>query len=293
MTDAAPLGESYFLSYSRADERVALKFATDLRDAGIAMWVDQFDIRPSEHWDRAIERAVRECRGLVVMLSPRSTASDNVADEISFALDHSKSVLPVMIERCPLPLRITRMQVIDATGDYERALQQCVAVLRGNHHAPLRAAAPQVRAGWVTDAETIATAKTRLVQVLGPIGALLVDKDAARASSTGELYDMLAQHIENTRDREQFLKLAGGRRGAPSPPEPLPKRAEPASESVASAEIDRLTSILTHYLGPMAAVVAKRESNAAGSAAELKQRLASRIPHERERAQFLKQAGDG
>ena len=97
---------------------------------GINIWVDQLDIRPSEHWDRAIERAVSSCRGIVVVLSPRSVASDNVADEISFAIDGGKSVLPVMIERCNLPLRITRMQVIDATANYSKALEQCVAELR-------------------------------------------------------------------------------------------------------------------------------------------------------------------
>src|SRR5581483_3935624 len=64
----AALSESYFLSYSRADEKIAMRFANDLREGGIAMWVDQLDIRPSEHWDRAIERAVHECRGLVVIL---------------------------------------------------------------------------------------------------------------------------------------------------------------------------------------------------------------------------------
>src|SRR6478672_736975 len=133
VSDQPALGDSYFLSYSRDDESIAMRFAHDLRERGIAMWVDQLDIRPSERWDRAIERAVRDCRGLVVILSPRSVASDNVADEISFAIDHGKSVLPVMIERCALPLRITRMQVIDATGDYDRALQLCVdAVSSGN-----------------------------------------------------------------------------------------------------------------------------------------------------------------
>ncbi|HSQ99805.1 MAG TPA: toll/interleukin-1 receptor domain-containing protein, partial [Sphingomicrobium sp.] len=131
MSEEAALSDSYFLSYSRADGTFALRFATDLRSRGVAMWVDQIDIRPSEHWDRAIERAVRECRGIVVIISPRSIASDNVADEISFAIDSGKSVLPVMIERCTLPLRITRMQMIDATGSYDRALQQCLEVIGG------------------------------------------------------------------------------------------------------------------------------------------------------------------
>src|ERR1700758_632069 len=136
MTSEEPGTDCFFLSYSRSDERIALQLAKDLRAGGVAMWVDQLDIRPSEHWDRAIERAVSGCRGLVVILSPRSVASDNVADEISFAIDSGKSVLPVMIERCTLPLRLTRMQVVDATVNYERALKQCLDELTRRSDPP-------------------------------------------------------------------------------------------------------------------------------------------------------------
>ena len=283
MSDGETIANSYFLSYSRADEHVALRFARDLRAAGISMWVDQLDIRPSEHWDKAIERAVRECRGLVVILSPRSAASDNVADEISFAIDHGKSVLPVMIERCGLPLRITRMQLVDATGNYERALEQCLAALRGISQAPQRAQVPQPPKG-VFDAELIAEAKARLTQVLGPIASLLVDKEASRASSPSELLSLLAEHVESAQEREQFLKS----HGLPESPSAAASAERP--QPVAAAEVDRLTAILAHYLGPMAAIIARRESSGARSASELKQRLAARIPHERERMDFLSRA---
>ena len=159
MTDvpeAAATGR-YFLSYSRSDEHFALRLAKALRSRGVAMWVDQLDIRPSEHWDRAIERAVRDCRGLVVILSPRSVASDNVADEISYAIEHRKSVLPVVIEKCSLPLRITRMHVIDATEALDRAVDQCVAELRRTD-AVAAPAVEQPALGGL-DPRAIATAK--------------------------------------------------------------------------------------------------------------------------------------
>jgi len=119
-----------FLSYSRADEDFAVRLASDLRALGVAMWVDRHDIRVREHWDKAIERAIRGCRSFVVILSPRAIASDNVADEISLAIDSGKSVIPVMIERCDLPLRLTRRHLIDATRGYDGALKQCLAAIR-------------------------------------------------------------------------------------------------------------------------------------------------------------------
>jgi hypothetical protein len=288
MSSDGSLGHTYFLSYSRADEGIALPFARTLREAGIAMWVDQFDIRPSEHWDRAIERAVRECRGIVVMLSPRSAASDNVADEISFALEHGKSVLPVMIERCSLPLRITRMQVIDATGDYDRALRQSIAVLQGKSAVPGPIVERRQEPKGISDGAVLAAAKERLTHILGPIAGLLVDKEAARANSTGELYELLAQHIGSEKDRKRFLNSPGMNTREPSS-SPIEQK-KVLQESVPPDEIVRLTSLLTHYLGPIATVIARREGAGAASSDELQQRLASRIPDGRDRADFLRQA---
>ena len=285
MSDPGALSQSYFLSYSRADETVAMRFATDLRERGIPMWVDQIDIRPSEHWDRAIERAVHECRGLVVILSPRSIESDNVADEISFAIDHKKSVLPVMIERCRLPLRITRMQVIDAIDSYERALEQCVDVLSGE--SSLRT--PAAPAKGVEDAEAIAMAKARLTDILGPIAGILVDKAAARASTACELYTLLGEHISNPKDREHFVALAGKPAKSPRTASGAAPRPNPQQSNVPQAEADRLGAMLTPYLGPISAAVVRRESAEAVSADDLQQRLANLIPNERERAEFLRQ----
>lgn len=271
----------YFLSYSRSDERFALRLARDLRAHGVAMWVDQLDIRPSEHWDRAIERAVRDCRGIVVILSPRSVASDNVADEISYAIDSGKSVLPVMIERCVLPLRITRMHLIDATGSYEKALQQCLAELQ-NPASPARSGAKSSAAAAAIDADAIAAAKLRLATFLGPIAPILVDKAAARAGSASELYALLSQHIEKEGDRERFLADISIRSTPPAPP-----RATDAA-SITPSDLDSLATTLTKFLGPIAPIVAKRESRAASSLEELRQRLAASIPSEHDRAEFLR-----
>src|SRR5207245_402786 len=150
--------------------------AKDLRAHAINMWVDQLDIRPSEHWDRAIERAVGNCRGLVVILSPRSVASDNVADEISFAIDSGKSVLPVMIEKCVLPLRITRMHLIDATGRYDKALQQCLTELKQADGGAVSASKTSVSSRVSFDPDVLSAARQQLTAILGPIAGMLVDK---------------------------------------------------------------------------------------------------------------------
>lgn len=276
--------DNFFLSYSRSDERFALRLAKDVRTRGIAMWVDQLDIRPSEHWDRAIERAVRDCRGIVVILSPRSVASDNVADEISFAIDSGKSVLPVMIERCTLPLRITRMQVIDATSNYEKALQQCVAELKRPKHGPNSVRVHPTEPRTPLSADTISDAKRRLAPIVGPIASVLVDKAVSRAGSNNELYAVLAQHIEKEADRRHFLESAD-ERGSPALSE-APEHGD--GIAISPGDLESIAAALTHYLGPIAAVVAKRESSASSSLDDLRERLAAMIPTARDRAEFLR-----
>jgi hypothetical protein len=282
--------DCFFLSYSRSDERIALQLAKDLRASGIAMWVDQLDIRPSEHWDRAIERAVASCRGLVVILSPRSVASDNVADEISFAIDSGKSVLPVMIERCTLPLRLTRMQVVDATGNYERALKQCLdELMRRPGSAEAKTGAKALRPHL--DSTEIAKAKQHLSAILGPIAGRLVDKAAVRARSASDLYGILALHIDNQAERARFLKLGSvpvaaqpGVRAAPADPEPH------RAPSIGAAEIESMTRLMANYIGPIAAILVKRTSGVVTNPDQLREQLASHIPDERQRAEFLREA---
>ena len=278
-------GDNFFLSYSRSDERFALKLAKDLRAQGVAMWVDQLDIRPSEHWDRAIERAVTNCRGIVVILSPRSVASDNVADEISYAIDSGKSVLPVMIERCTLPLRLTRMQVVDAIDNYERALRQCVEELR-RRSSTAQAGAPRQATRTALDEGAVAKAKEKLARTVGPIAGRLVDKAATRAGSERELYSLLALHIDSKAERERFLTLE-------TIPEAPPKQAEPTAiaeqATIPPTELESITKALAPHVGPIAAILVKRESRASASLDQLRERLASHIPDGRGRAEFLRE----
>jgi TIR domain len=294
--EAKDASGSYFLSYSRSDERFALQLAKDLRARGIAMWIDQLDIRPSEHWDRAVERAVRSCHGLVVVLSPRSAESDNVADEISFAIDSGKSVLPVMIERCTMPLRITRMQVIDATGDYNRALERCVNELAKDDDPTPHVPEVPARMSAPIDAQALTTAKERLATIVGPIAGVLVNRAAARAGSVKELYATLAEHIESSSDRELFLGHASAptqrkaSASAASGPMTAATGKRDQTASIPSDELDRISQLMTRYIGPIATRVVKRESRAVASLPELRGHLAEMISDDEERAEFIRLA---
>ncbi len=121
--------QKLFFSYSRSDSTFALKLAKDLRDAGAEIWIDQLDIPAGNHWDAAVEKALNSAAYVLVILSPSSTASTNVMDEVSFALEAGKKIIPVLLDDCLAPFRLRRLQRIDFTTDYASGFNQLVQSL--------------------------------------------------------------------------------------------------------------------------------------------------------------------
>lgn len=105
-----------FISYSRRDSEFALELVSELRAAGFAIWFDQLDIQPGSRWDDEIEKALTQCTIFMVILTPSSTASNNVKDEISYAIDNNKLIMPVLLKDAVVPLRLRRFQYVDFTG---------------------------------------------------------------------------------------------------------------------------------------------------------------------------------
>jgi hypothetical protein len=52
-----------------------------------------------------------------------------VMDEVSYALDEGKLVVPVLIRSCNIPLRLRRVQYIDFTADYDTGFAQLLRAL--------------------------------------------------------------------------------------------------------------------------------------------------------------------
>lgn len=118
-----------FFSYSREDSQFVVGLAKDLRAAGAVVWLDQLDIGPGKRWDSAVEEALRRCPRQVVVLTPAAVNSVNVMDEVSFALEQGKQVIPVLYRDCQIPFRLLRVQYIDFRADYASGLQALLRTL--------------------------------------------------------------------------------------------------------------------------------------------------------------------
>ena len=126
-----------FLSYSRNDKDFALQLAKELKAAGFPLWIDQLDIPTGARWDDELEKALMECSIFMVILTPDSTASENVKDEIGFAIDNGKRILPILLENAKVPLRLRRFQYVDfTTKSYEDGVESAKKLLRNLTDTP-------------------------------------------------------------------------------------------------------------------------------------------------------------
>jgi tetratricopeptide (TPR) repeat protein len=118
-----------FFSYAREDSEFVLRLVKDLRAAGAAVWLDRLDIGAGKHWDTEVEKALHECPRHVTVLSPASVDSQNVKDEVNFALEEGKQMIPLLYRDCSIPFRLRRVQYIDFRGDYAAGVQDVLKAL--------------------------------------------------------------------------------------------------------------------------------------------------------------------
>ncbi|GEM_PF-6358098 len=120
-----------FVSYSSEDRVFVLGLVAELTAAGADLWVDILNIPTGAHWDNEIGAALKACPQMLLVLSPASVKSDNVGDEIAYALKRKRLIVPVLYKECDedIPYRIQRIQYIDLRWKSEYSVQQLLRAL--------------------------------------------------------------------------------------------------------------------------------------------------------------------
>src|ERR1022692_3185372 len=127
-------GGATFLSYAREDSDFALRLVKVLRAAGTNVWMDQLEISAGQNWDAAVDDALKVCSRLLLVLSPAAVTSANVMNEIRFALDRKKTIIPILYRDCEIPHQLSRLQWIDFRGGDTNASAALVQRLSQETH---------------------------------------------------------------------------------------------------------------------------------------------------------------
>ncbi len=118
-----------YISYTVVDTELALNLANLLKGAGFDVWFDQTDLIAGAHLGDATEKALTLSECIIVILTPSSVASRHVRDEVEFALEENKTIIPIMVQKCRVPLQLRHLQYIDLTTNYATGLSRLVHVL--------------------------------------------------------------------------------------------------------------------------------------------------------------------
>lgn len=85
-----------FISHSARDSDWARSFAQALKDRGVAVWFDEFDILPGESISDALEAGLRSSDVLVALLDAESSSKPNLFFELGAAIGMGKRVVTIV-----------------------------------------------------------------------------------------------------------------------------------------------------------------------------------------------------
>jgi len=119
-----------FISYSRKDLDFVKELAEDLQQAGYDVWYDLTDLEGGDHWADELQAAIDESQVYVLVISPRSVASEWVEKEFIYADSEGKKIVPLLHEQTDLPLWLINIHYVDIQGrNYKKNFQQILGAL--------------------------------------------------------------------------------------------------------------------------------------------------------------------
>ncbi|MFI5952521.1 TIR domain-containing protein [Cryptosporangium sp. NPDC051539] len=195
------MDRSVFLSYSRRDRPYVEKLAALLAAAGVAAWWD-FDLAVGDAFPDELQDRIDACAAFVVVLSPDAVSSAWVKNELHYALERGKRILPLMLAPCRVPLQLVSLHREDVTGgrlpgarfvDELRGLTAPDARAPGTQLPGTQLPGTQAPDAWAPDTWALAGGHAAAVRLaFSPDGRMLAagDNDA-----TVRLFDAAATRL--------------------------------------------------------------------------------------------------
>ena len=118
-----------FISYAAKDRERVARLVEGLQQAGVSVWIDMAGIEVAAMWSKEIVSAIRECKVLLLSISPQSTESENVVKELALASERKKPIIPIYLEPAEIP----------ETMEYQLAGIQRVEFYEGREEIALQA----------------------------------------------------------------------------------------------------------------------------------------------------------
>jgi internalin A len=110
-----------FISYSHQDKSFAKKLAAKLENQGMKVWWDFDSLKGGQDWQKEIERGIKQCDFFLVALTPNAVASEWVGNEITYASQAQKTIIPLLLMKCDIPIGLIKKQWIHFENQTQKA----------------------------------------------------------------------------------------------------------------------------------------------------------------------------
>ena len=102
-----------FVSYSHHDAWLVKNLVQFLQATGMSIFRDEDSIKPGKNWAVVITSAIESSRRVYLFWCLHSARSDEVRKEYDAAIGHKKDIVPIVLDKTPLPQELAVYQAID------------------------------------------------------------------------------------------------------------------------------------------------------------------------------------
>lgn len=126
--------KTVFISYSSKDKEFAEKLASDLKNMGIGVWFDKWEIKIGDSIVEKINQGIKTNDYLAIVLSAASVNSNWVKKELNSGVfkeieRNSVFVLPVLYKKCEIPELLKEKKYANFLNNYEEGLKEILLTI--------------------------------------------------------------------------------------------------------------------------------------------------------------------
>ena len=96
----------FFFSYSRKDAAIVRRVQYFLQNAGYSCWIDMDGIAGGMQYQEVINDAIEDSKCVIFFHSENSSKSQWAINELMFAINEQKKILPILIDQTPITDRV-------------------------------------------------------------------------------------------------------------------------------------------------------------------------------------------
>ncbi len=88
-----------FVSYSHQDREFVEYLCSILREKGVSIWVDWENIAIRTNWWQEVQKAIKNAKTFIFIISPNSIRSKYCCAEIAYAIKYRKQIIPIVFSK--------------------------------------------------------------------------------------------------------------------------------------------------------------------------------------------------